>query len=88
MTEESKTIYFCSECLNIYYKIPPNHQCAISHNEMNEEDKIPPSSLDIFTCETCHSLYTTQDFEELIPKNIQNKNFLFACTHHCPTNTL
>ncbi len=88
MTEESKTIYFCSECMHIYYKIPSNHQCAICHNEMDEEDKIPPSALDIFTCETCHTLYTSQNFEELIPKNIQNKSFLCACKHHCPTNAL
>ena len=88
MTEESKTIYFCSECMHIYYKIPSNHQCAICHNEMSEEDKISPSSLDIFTCETCHTLYTSQNFEELIPKNIQNKKFLCACKHHCPTNAI
>ena len=88
MTQESKTIYFCSECMHIYYKIPSNHQCTICHNEMNEEDEISPSSLDIFTCETCHTLYTSQNIEELIPKNIQNKKFLCACKHHCPTNAL
>lgn len=88
MTEESKIIYFCSECMHIYYKIPSNSQCAICHNEMSEEDKISLTSLDILTCETCHSLYTTQDYKELIPKNIQNINFLFACKHHCPTNAL
>ncbi|QEE14932.1 hypothetical protein DSAG12_00754 [Promethearchaeum syntrophicum] len=88
MTEESKTLYFCSECMHIYYKIPSNNQCAICHNEMNVEDRILPSSLDIFTCETCHTLYSTQNFEDLIPTNIENKNFLCACKHHCPTNAL
>ena len=88
MTEESKTIYFCSECMHIYFKIPSNNQCAICHNEMDVEDKILPSSLDIFTCETCHTLYTSQNFEDLIPTNIENKNFVCACKHKCPTNAL
>ena len=64
--------------MHIYYKIPSNNQCAICHNEMNVEDKILPSSLDIFTCETCHTLYTSQNFEELIPTNIENKKFSWA----------
>ncbi|MHA1854550.1 MAG: hypothetical protein ACTSYY_00795 [Promethearchaeota archaeon] len=88
MTEEKKDLYYCSECMHVYYKIPSDHQCAICHNQMHEEDKISYSALDILTCETCHSLYTAQDIDDLIPKNIQNDNFLCACKHHCPTNAL
>jgi len=88
MTEQSKTIYYCSECMHIYYNMPLNHKCAICNIEMNEDDKFSPSSLDIFTCETCHTLYTTQNFEELIPKVIKDRKFLCACKNHCPTNAI
>jgi len=78
-------LFYCSECLHVYYKFPKNKQCAICHNEM-VEDIVP--DLQILTCETCHSLYTSQEPELIIPENIANPQNLCGCVHKCPTNSL
>ncbi len=86
MEKKNYSFYCCSDCLHVYFNLPDNDTCVICHNEILKEDIL--SELDIISCETCHSLYTVQNIDDLIPNNIENPNFLCSCKHHCPTNSV
>lgn len=77
---------YCSECYHVYYQKPETNRCAICNNEIIESNKV--QFLDFLSCETCHSIYTIQNIEEIIPKNINNPNFLCSCKHKCPTTSI
>ncbi|MHA1585646.1 MAG: hypothetical protein ACTSVU_05450 [Promethearchaeota archaeon] len=82
---EKRELYYCTECFHVFYQLPSAGICPICHNELSEDTKI--SDLDILTCETCHSLYTPQNIEKIIPKHVENTNALCGCVHNCPVNS-
>ena len=81
----TRKLYYCDECKHIYYELPPHHECVICNNQMNATDVI--SDFDVLSCETCHSLYSAQNADQIIPKNIENPNHLCGCKFNWPTNS-
>jgi hypothetical protein len=86
-TRECKMEYdliYCGECKLVYYKMPANETCQNCHNELNPNDKI--SNLDILSCTTCHTIYSAQKKEEIIPLK-RNEYNLCTCRYNCPPHS-
>ncbi len=77
---------YCSECYHVFYGMPKSKKCAICDNELSSHNNIHP--LQYLTCETCHSLYSIQQIERIIPQQISNPNLLCGCQYNCPTTSI